>query len=134
LLVLAAATIAVACLATRAVSSFRFSGSRRASGFVSSDVHKLSANVREHPWESATDALIFPGVKGGPLRRSNFNKMSARIHAVRAIGAEGLHFHDLWHTGNHFAAAISAAAVSVAVGSTGTLSTWRPTNCSPKTS
>jgi integrase len=38
------------------------------------------------------------------MRRSNFNKMSARPHAVRAIGAEGLHFHDLRHTGNHLAA------------------------------
>jgi len=55
------------------------------------------------------DALIFPGVKGGPLRRSNFNKMSAWPHAVRAIGAKGLHFHDLRHTGNHFAAASGAS-------------------------
>lgn len=55
------------------------------------------------------DALIFPGVKGGPLRRSNFNKMSAWPHAIRAIGAEGLHFHDLRHTGNHFAAASGAS-------------------------
>ena len=55
------------------------------------------------------DALVFPGVKGGPLRRSNFNKMSAWPHAVRAIGAEGLHFHDLRHTGNHFAAASGAS-------------------------
>jgi integrase len=55
------------------------------------------------------DALIFPGVRGGPLRRSNFNKMSAWPHAVRAIGAEGLHFHDLRHTGNHFAAASGAS-------------------------
>jgi integrase len=38
------------------------------------------------------------------MRRSNFNKMSAWPHAVRAIGAEGLHFHDLRHTGNHLAA------------------------------
>jgi integrase len=55
------------------------------------------------------DALIFPGTKGGPLRRSNFNKMSAWPHVVRAIGAEGLHFHDLRHTGNHFAAASGAS-------------------------
>jgi integrase len=55
------------------------------------------------------DALTFPGAKGGPLRRSNFNKMSAWPHAVRAIGAEGLHFHDLRHTGNHFAAASGAS-------------------------
>ena len=58
---------------------------------------------------SEAGALIFPGVKGGPLRRSNFNKMSAWPHAVRAIGAEGLHFHDLRHTGNHFAAASGAS-------------------------
>jgi integrase len=55
------------------------------------------------------NALIFPGAKGGPLRHSNFNKMSAWPHAIRAIGAEGLHFHDLRHTGNHFAAASGAS-------------------------
>jgi integrase len=55
------------------------------------------------------DGLLFPGAKGGPLRRSNFNKMSAWPHAVRAIGAKGLHFHDLRHTGNHFAAASGAS-------------------------
>ncbi len=36
---------------------------------------------------------------GVPLRRSNFNKMSAWHYAVRSIGAEGLHVHDLRHTG-----------------------------------
>jgi integrase len=55
------------------------------------------------------EALIFPGVKGGPLRRSNFNKMAAWPHAVHAIGAAGLHFHDLRHTGNQFAAASGAS-------------------------
>jgi integrase len=49
-------------------------------------------------------ALVFAGVQGGPMRRSNFNKMSAWPNAVRAIDAEGLHFHDLRHTGNAFAA------------------------------
>jgi integrase len=34
--------------------------------------------------------------------------MSAWPYAVRSIGAEGLHFHDLRHTGNHFAAASGA--------------------------
>ena len=53
-------------------------------------------------------ALVFPGAKGGPLRRGNFNKMSAWPHAVKSIGAEGLHFHDLRHTGNTFAAASGA--------------------------
>jgi integrase len=68
--------------------------------------------VREHLSLFAgpeADALVFPGLKGGPLRRSNFNKMAAWPRAVRAIGAEGLHFHDLRHTGNHFAAASGAS-------------------------
>ena len=40
-----------------------------------------------------------------PPRRNNFGKMSGWFYAVRSIGAEGLHFHDLRHTGNMFAAA-----------------------------
>ena len=35
--------------------------------------------------------------------------MSARAHAAQTIGAYGLHFHDLRHTGNHFAAASGAS-------------------------
>jgi integrase len=53
-------------------------------------------------------ALAFPGFMGGPLRRGNFNRMSAWPHAVKSIGAEGLHFHDLRHTGNQFAASSGA--------------------------
>jgi integrase len=41
---------------------------------------------------------------GGPLRRGNFNRQAGRPYAVRAIGAQGLHFHELRHTGNHLAA------------------------------
>jgi integrase len=54
-------------------------------------------------------ALVFPGVMGGPMRRGNFNKMSAWPYAVRSIGAEELHFHDLRHTGNTFAASSGAS-------------------------
>ena len=50
-------------------------------------------------------ALVFSGPTGAPIRRSNFGKMSGWTHAVASIGAEGLHFHDLRHTGNTFAAA-----------------------------
>jgi integrase len=63
----------------------------------------LAAFVKEQP-----TALVFPGQMGGPLRRGNFNKMSGWPHAVRAIGMEGLHFHDLRHAGNHLAAASGA--------------------------
>jgi len=45
---------------------------------------------------------------GGPLRRGNFNRMSAWPQAVTAIGAASLHFHDLRHTGNTFAASSGA--------------------------
>jgi integrase len=63
----------------------------------------LSIFVRDEP-----GALVFPGVMGGPLRRGNFNKMSAWPYAVKSIDAKGLHFHDLRHTGNHFAASSGA--------------------------
>jgi hypothetical protein len=39
-------------------------------------------------------ALVFPGVKGGPIRRGNFNRLSGWPHAVEAIGMPGLHVHD----------------------------------------
>ncbi len=49
-------------------------------------------------------ALMFSGAIGGPVRRGNYNKMSAWPQAVESIGMPCLHFHDLRHTGNHFAA------------------------------
>ncbi|MEU8150704.1 site-specific integrase [Nonomuraea sp. NPDC048901] len=49
-------------------------------------------------------ALVFAGIKGGPMRRSGFNKLSGWTEAVRALGLPGLHFHDLRHTGNMIAA------------------------------
>jgi integrase len=63
--------------------------------------------LREHLAVFAEDdpgALVFPGAKGGPLRRGNFNKMSAWPQAVESVGLSGLHFHDLRRAGNHFAA------------------------------
>lgn len=45
------------------------------------------------------------GPKGAPLRRSNFNRMTGWKYAVEAVGLTGVHFHDLRHTGNTFAAA-----------------------------
>jgi len=63
----------------------------------------LSIFVKDEP-----GALAFPGAMGGPLRRGNFNRMSAWPYAVKSIGAVGLHFHDLRHTGNTFAATSGA--------------------------
>ncbi|MFC7381848.1 tyrosine-type recombinase/integrase [Sphaerisporangium rhizosphaerae] len=50
------------------------------------------------------DALVFSGIKGGPLRRSGFNRRASWREAVRATGAEGPHVHDLRHTRNMIAA------------------------------
>jgi integrase len=49
----------------------------------------LQIYVKDEP-----GALVFPGVHGGPIRRGNFNKMSAWPQAVASIGMPGLHFHD----------------------------------------
>ncbi|MFI0350375.1 tyrosine-type recombinase/integrase [Actinomadura sp. 9N407] len=50
------------------------------------------------------DALVFTGIKGGPMRRSGFNKLTRWSHVVSALGVRNLHFHDLRHTGNTLAA------------------------------
>jgi integrase len=54
--------------------------------------------LREHmavPVAPGPGSLVFPGPKGAPLRRSNFNRTSGWPRAVRAAGLEGVHFHDL---------------------------------------
>jgi integrase len=47
---------------------------------------------------------VFTGIKGGPLRRSGFNKLTRWVDVVPTMGVPGLHFHDLRHTGNTLAA------------------------------
>jgi integrase len=55
------------------------------------------------------DAPLFTGTRGGTLRRSNFRRDVSWSAAVASIGAPGLHFHDLRHTGNTLAAAGGAS-------------------------
>jgi len=55
------------------------------------------------------DALVFTGDKGAPLRRSNFNRYAKWPERVAAVGAPGLHFHDLRHSGNVLAAGSGAS-------------------------
>ncbi|MCW2901208.1 MAG: Phage integrase, N-terminal SAM-like domain [Streptosporangiaceae bacterium] len=47
------------------------------------------------------DALVFTGIKGGPLRRSGFNKVTRWKHVVKALGVPGLHLHDRSPYGQH---------------------------------
>jgi integrase len=53
--------------------------------------------------------LVFTGANGGVLRRGNFRRASRWAEAVAALGAPGLHFHDLRHTGNTIAAQSGAS-------------------------
>jgi integrase len=50
------------------------------------------------------DALVFTGEQGGALRRPNFNQRVKWTASVTAIGLKGVHFHDLRHSGNTWAA------------------------------
>lgn len=49
-------------------------------------------------------ALVFTGEKGKALRRSNFSQRVDWPRLVSTIGVTGLHFHDLRHAGNVWAA------------------------------
>jgi len=66
-------------------------------------VPELVAHLATHT-RPGHDALAFTGIKGGPLRRSNFNQATGWPHVVRGLGVAGLQFHDLRHTGNTLAA------------------------------
>ncbi|WP_068920976.1 tyrosine-type recombinase/integrase [Planobispora rosea] len=68
-------------------------------GIVSALREHIATYVRDEP-----GALLFPGAKGGPLRRSGFNTRTRWVDVVRELGLPGLHFHDLRHTGNMLAA------------------------------
>jgi integrase len=52
----------------------------------------------------ASDALVFTMLRGGPMRRGNFNPLVKWAKAAAAIGVPNLRFHDLRHTGNTLAA------------------------------
>jgi len=53
------------------------------------------------------DGFVFVGVRGNQLRRGNFSKYWA--DACDAVGLEGVHLHDLRHTGNTYAAEAGAS-------------------------
>jgi integrase len=52
------------------------------------------------------DGFVFVGVKGGPLRRTNFSKTWAKALTKAGLPAE---IHVLRHTGNTFAAETGAS-------------------------
>jgi integrase len=54
-------------------------------------------------------ALVFTGVKGGVLRSANFYQRVKWTKTVADLGIKGLHFHDLRHAGNLWAAQAGAS-------------------------
>ena len=61
-------------------------------------------DVREHlDWLPPSSALVFASSTGSPLAHSNFRRR-VWLPALAAVGLEGVHLHDLRHTGNQLTA------------------------------
>jgi integrase len=61
-------------------------------------------DVRKHlDWLPASAALVFASSTGSPLSHSNFRNR-VWLPALTAVGLEGVHLHDLRHTGNQLTA------------------------------
>jgi integrase len=64
----------------------------------------IEPDLRKHLAALAESAeLVFTSPEGTPMRHSNFYRR-AWTPALEAVGLSGVHFHDLRHTGNQFAA------------------------------
>ncbi|GAA3747048.1 integrase [Spinactinospora alkalitolerans] len=72
-------------------------------GLIIADLRRHLADYAEE----GPDGLVFVGKRGNPLRRTNFAAIwtSARAEA----GLPGVHFHDLRHAGNTYAAEAGAS-------------------------
>ena len=61
-------------------------------------------DLREHlAWLPSSTALVFTTSTGTPLAHSNFRRR-VWLPALSAVGLEGVHIHDLRHTGNQLVA------------------------------
>ncbi|MEV6489393.1 tyrosine-type recombinase/integrase [Actinoplanes sp. NPDC051633] len=72
----------------------------------------IRSDIRAHLTDLVADdadALVFTGVTGAALRRSNFQRTSRWTESVTAVGLPGFHFHDLRHTGNALASRTGAS-------------------------
>jgi integrase len=64
----------------------------------------IAPDLRKHLDSLGPSAvLVFTSPDGKPLRHSNFYRR-AWMPALKTVGLEGIHFHDLRHTGNQFSA------------------------------
>ncbi|PSK88729.1 site-specific recombinase XerD [Murinocardiopsis flavida] len=69
-------------------------------------IDDLKRHLAEYS-QGGPHGFVFVGVKGNQLRRANFTKYWA--DACKAVGLQGVHLHDLRHTGNTFAAEAGAS-------------------------
>lgn len=83
---------------------------RRVVAFPPALVPLLRRHLAEYVGEES-NALVFTGPKGARLRRNNFGKLVGWAEAAAAVGTPGLHFHDLRHTGNAFAARVPGTTI-----------------------
>ncbi|MFE9807761.1 tyrosine-type recombinase/integrase [Streptomyces sp. NPDC005548] len=70
----------------------------------------IVADIRDHLAryaEPGADGRVFIGAKGATPRRNHFNRLWRRACTDAAVN--GLHFHDLRHTGNTLAASTGAS-------------------------
>jgi integrase len=64
----------------------------------------IASELRQHlDGLDPSAALVFTSPAAAPLRHSNFYRR-AWMPALKAVGLEGVHLHDLRHTGNQFSA------------------------------
>jgi integrase len=64
----------------------------------------IAPDLRDHlAWLPKSAALVFATSTGTPLAHSNFRRR-VWLPALAAAGLEGIHFHDLRHTGNQLTA------------------------------
>jgi len=68
----------------------------------------LIEQLAEHVRGKAPDDLVFAGVRGGGVLRGPIFRRAAFDPAAEAIGAPGLHPHELRHTANSLAIAAGA--------------------------
>jgi integrase len=68
----------------------------------------IASDLREHIDAIGLEAaLTFTSPEGSPLRHTNFYRR-AWMPALKAVGLDGTHLHDLRHTGNQFSAEAGA--------------------------
>jgi integrase len=96
---------------TRLVGPPKTEAGRRTVALPAPVVDVLRSHLAEYVGQQ-DDALVFCGPKGAALRRANFHK-SWWAPARAAVGLPALHFHDLRHAGNTWAAATGASTAEL---------------------